>query len=178
MPAQHFQNMSATDLGAMIAYLKAVPPVDNVPPETELTPLVHILVGLGQLDDLVTADFVDHDAPLPEAPPEGANPAYGEYLVSIATCRDCHGAELAGGQAGPGEPIGPNLTPAGDLANWTQEDFFRLIRSGETPAGRQILEFMPWQHYSQMSDEELTAIWLYLQSLEPVETPDEFAVEE
>lgn len=103
MPAQHFQNMGAADLGAMISYLKTAPPVDNAPPATELTPLAYILVALGQLNDLIPAGHVNHDAPIPEAPAEAANRASGEYLVSIATCRDCHGAELAGGQAGPGE---------------------------------------------------------------------------
>lgn len=162
MPAQHFQNMSAADLGAVIAYLKTAPPVDHVPPATELTPLTYILITLGQFDNSIPAEYIDHDATLPEAPPEGATQVYGEYLVSIATCRECHGKELAGGQAGPGEPVAPNLTPSGELASWTQDDFFRLIRTGQTPSGRQINAFMPWRYYSQMSDTELAAIWLYL----------------
>ncbi|MBK8903596.1 MAG: c-type cytochrome [Anaerolineaceae bacterium] len=171
MPAQHFQNMSAADLGAVIAYLKTVPPVDNVPPATKLTPLTYILIALGQFDNNIPADTINHSAPLPEAPPEGATQAYGEYLVSIATCRECHGKELTSGQAGPGQPIGPNLTPSGNLGSWSQADFFRLIRTGQTPTGRQINDFMPWHYYRQMTDVELEAIWLYLQSLEPAATP-------
>lgn len=177
MPAHNFHNMSAEDLGAVITYVKEVPPVDNVPPPTDLTPLAYVLLGLGQLDDLIPAELIDHDAPLPEAPPAGATQAYGAYLVNISTCRDCHGTELAGGQAGPGEPIGPNLTPAGRLSEWNQADFVRLMREGRTPADRQIDEFMPWRNYRRMSDEELEAMWLYLESLEPVETPAEFADE-
>ncbi len=175
MPAQHYQNMNAADLGAVIAYLKTTPPVDNVPPPTELTPLTYILIALGQFDDIIPAEYLDHNAPLLEAPLADATQTYGEYLVSIATCRVCHGKELAGGQAGPGEPIGPNLTPAGELATWTQADFFQLMRTGQTPSNRQINTFMPWRYYSQMSDTELEAIWLYLQSLEPVQTPTELA---
>ncbi|MAT97165.1 MAG: cytochrome C [Anaerolineaceae bacterium] len=171
MPAQHFQNMSTADLGAVIAYLKTVPPVDNVPPATELTPLTYILIALGQFDDIIPAEYIDHNAPLPEAPPAGATEIYGEYLVNMATCRVCHGEELAGGQAGPGEPIGPNLTPSGELGGWTQSDFFQLMRTGQTPSGRQINDFMPWRYYGQMTDMELAAIWLYLQSLEPAQTP-------
>lgn len=178
MPAQHFQNMSATDLGAVIAYLKTVPPVDNVPPATKLTPLTYILIALGQFDANIPADYLDHDAPLPEAPPEGATMAYGEYLVSMATCRECHGQELTGGQAGPGEPIGPNLTPSGVLGSWSQADFFRLIRTGQTPKGRQINPFMPWHYYRQMTDVELEAIWLYLQSLEPATAPVDLSASE
>ncbi len=177
MPAQHLKNMKAADLGAVISYLKTAPPVDNIPPTTKLSPLTYILIALGQFDNNIPAEYIDHAAPLPQAPPEGATQPYGEYLVSIATCRDCHGKELASGQAGPGEPIGPNLTPSGELAAWSQEDFFRLIRTGQTPTGRQINEFMPWQYYSQMSDTELEAIWLYLQVLEPVQTPGDLVID-
>jgi mono/diheme cytochrome c family protein len=178
MPAQHFQNMSAADLGAVVAYLKTVPPVDNVPPATKLTPLTYMLIALGQFDDNIPADYLDHDAPLPEAPPEGATVAYGEYLVSIATCRECHGKKLTSGQAGPGEPIGPNLTPSGAVGNWTEADFFRLIRTGQTPTGRQINPFMPWRYYRHMTDVELEAIWLYLQSLEPATAPVNLSISE
>jgi mono/diheme cytochrome c family protein len=171
MPAQRFQNMSTADLGAVLAYLKTVPPVDNVPSDTELTPLTYILIALGQFDDSIPAETINHDASLSVAPSEGTTQAYGEYLVSVATCRDCHGKELASGQAGPGEPIGPNLTPSGELGRWTQSDFFQLMRTGQTPAGRQIQEFMPWRYYGKMTDTELAAIWLYLQSLESVQTP-------
>ncbi len=117
MPAQDFSNLSAEDLGAVIAYVKTLPPVDNKPPSTGLGPMAHVLLTMGELDDMLPAEYVDHDAPLPTAPPEGATEAYGEYLIGVATCQGCHGAELAGGQAGPGEPIGPNLTPAGDLSD-------------------------------------------------------------
>jgi mono/diheme cytochrome c family protein len=171
MPSQHFKNMSTADLAAVIAYLKTAPPVDNVPPATELTPLTYILIALGQFDNNIPAEYIDHNASGSEAPPEGTTQAYGDYLVSIATCRECHGKELSSGQAGPGEPIGPNLTPSGELGSWSQADFFQLMRTGQTPTGRQINAFMPWRYYRQMTDVELEAIWLYLQSLEPAQTP-------
>jgi mono/diheme cytochrome c family protein len=174
MPSANFINMSAEDLGAVISYLKTLEPVDTEAPPTKLRPLTYILVALGQLDDAMPAGFIDHDAPFPDTPPEGPTAEYGEYLVGIATCRDCHGRELASGQAGPGEPIGPNLTPAGELAGWSQDDFVRLLRTGRRPDGRQAIDFMPWRHYRNMTDTELEAIWRYLQTLEPRETPAEF----
>jgi hypothetical protein len=85
MSSQCFQNMNAEDLGALVAYLKSLPPVDNTPPETNLAPLTYILIALGQFDRFLPAEYIDHDAPLPHAPPEGATQAYGQYLVSIAT---------------------------------------------------------------------------------------------
>jgi mono/diheme cytochrome c family protein len=170
MSSQRFQHMTAEDLGSLVAYLKSVAPVDNAPPETNLSPLTYILIALGQFDHLLPAEYIDHDAPLPNAPAAGVTQAYGQYLVSIATCRDCHGEELAGGQAGPGEPIGPNLTPGGELAVWDESDFITLMRAGQTPDGRQVNPFMPWRYYHHMTDDELTAIWLYLQSLPTLES--------
>lgn len=174
MPSSRFIHLSGSDLGAMVGYLKNLPPIDSEPPATELEPLAFILTSLGQLDELIPAEYIDHDTPLPEAPPEGPTVEYGRYLMSIATCRDCHGDALAGGQAGPGEPIGPNITPAGAIADWSHEDFVRLFRTGRRPDGRQVIDFMPWRYYRGMTDAELGAIWRYLRSLEPVETPAEF----
>jgi hypothetical protein len=62
--------------------------------------------------------------------------------------------------------ISPNLTPGGELGFWSEEDFFNAIRTGVTPSGHQLdPEFMAWPSYSKFYDEELQAIWLYLQSL-------------
>ena len=63
----------------------------------------------------------------------------------------------------------PNLTPGGALAAWTEQGFFTTMRTGVTPGGKQLNEEMPWQYFSQMSDEELQAVWQYLQSLPPLE---------
>ncbi len=45
------------------------------------------------------------------------------------------------------------------------------MRTGMTPYGRQLdPEFMPWKEYNNLSDEELSAILVYLQSLPALET--------
>ena len=42
------------------------------------------------------------------------------------------------------------------------------IRTGFTPEGRQLnSKEMPWPTYSMMTDEELQAVWLFLQELPP-----------
>lgn len=62
--------------------------------------------------------------------------------------------------------ISPNLTPGGELVAWTEEDFINTIRTGRTPGGHDLdPEFMPWKEYRNFTDDELKAIWLYLQSL-------------
>ena len=62
-------------------------------------------------------------------------------------------------------PLSPNLT--GDhLAGWTEVDFIITLRTGERPDGSIIdPEFMPTELYARVSDEDLRALWLYVQSL-------------
>ncbi|RPI99244.1 MAG: cytochrome c, partial [Chloroflexi bacterium] len=91
---------------------------------------------------------------------------YGEYLVNVASCKDCHGKDLNGGpQIGP--PPGPDLTRSSDLGDWTEADFINTIRNGITPDGDRLdPDEMPWDRYTLMTDDELKAIWTYLQTLD------------
>jgi hypothetical protein len=148
----------------VIAYLKALPPVDNVLPQKQLGWVARYYVLT--TPDLLSAATIDHNAPPPDAPEPGLTVEYGSYLA--VSCGFCHGEDLAGGLE-PG--AGLNLTPAGDLGNWTEEDFIRALRTGYRPDGRQLKrDLMPWDRIGEMSDLELRAIWLYLQSLPPVQT--------
>lgn len=60
--------------------------------------------------------------------------------------------------------ISPNLTPGGELASCTDEQFITALRTDVTPSGRQLSAAMP-QDYRSFYDDELQAIWLSLQSL-------------
>ena len=171
MPAVlSFQYMSDEDLGAIIAYLKTIPPVDHQTNGLQIKPLGKILVGAGVFGDL-PVEAVSHNINV-TAPAAGATAEYGEYLVNINGCRECHGQDLAGGPFP--DPsitvISPNLTPGGELAAWSEEDFFTAIRTGITPSGHELNpELMPWKEIGGLSDDELKAIWLYLQSLPKLE---------
>jgi hypothetical protein len=48
---------------------------------------------------------------------------------------------------------------------WSEEQFVTTLRTGVTLGGHQLNEFMPWRYFGQMTDDELRAFWLYLQSL-------------
>jgi mono/diheme cytochrome c family protein len=170
MPSLFFNHMSEDDLAATIAYLQSVPPVDNVLPATEPGTMAYALLGAGPLQEAQSARRIDHAAPFVDAPPEAETAEYGAYLAQIAQCSGCHGDELAGGQACQDCPIGPNLTPGGELQGWTQDDFVTVIRTGTVPTGRQLSEFMPWQYFQNMTDTELAALWAYLQSQPARET--------
>jgi mono/diheme cytochrome c family protein len=165
MPADIFINLSAEDLGALIAYLKTVPPVDNNVPEPRLTFMGRVLLAAGMFGDVLPADYIDHNQPFPTMPEIGANVEYGAYLAAATGCTSCHGADLAGELFDPEAPPAPNVTAGGELGEWSQDDFITIVRA----RGSVESEVMPWKAYANMTDEELAAIFSYLQSLPPVE---------
>ena len=169
MPARVFYYLSDEDLGALIAYLKTLPPVDNEMPPLNLGPLGRLMLVLGELPPEFTtpdATVIDHGGPRPVTPEPGVTVEYGEYLTHV--CTVCHG-ENFNGQAMEREGLVPNLTPGGEVAFWTEEEFMTTLRTGVTPGGHQLNEFMPWKYFGQMTDDELRAVWLYLQSLPALE---------
>jgi mono/diheme cytochrome c family protein len=161
MPSQNFYYMSNTDLGAIIAYLRTLPPVNNEYPDPELGVMGRILIGAGMLK--FPAEQINHST-RPAIPEAGVTKDYGDYLVRIGLCRDCHGENLAGG-SDPNAPLGSNLTPGGDLGKWDEATFINVIRSGNTPTGRRLSKEMPWVRFKGMTDDELMAVWLSLASL-------------
>ncbi len=163
MPAQYYSRLSDADLGALIAYLKSVPAVDKESPEPRLTFMAQVLFGLGQFGELPVDMILK--APAMERPAPGVNAAYGDYVAQVSGCRDCHGPDLTGGTAGgPNGPRTPNLTPGGELLVWTEADFIKAFRTGVTPSGHMLSQDMPIKEY-QMTDDDLTALFLYLKSL-------------
>lgn len=163
MPSEFFNSFSDSDLAAIIAYLRSVPPVDNEHPATYLGPMFRWFI-LSEPHAL-PANLIDPSSPRPPDPVPGVTAEYGKYLA--VACQICHMENMAGGDE-PGQ--GLNLTPGGDLAKWGEEDFMKAVRTGVTPAGKKLDPMlMPWQSMGKMSDDELKAIWLYLKSLPPVE---------
>jgi len=74
------------------------------------------------------------------------------------------------GPWGTSYPI--NLTPdkATGLGSWTEAMFVKAIRTGKHQGeGRPILPPMPWEIYRQMTDDDLKAVWAFLQTLPPIQ---------
>lgn len=158
--------LSDEDLGSIIAYVKSVPPVDHGTNGQNFTPLAKILYTAGVLPQM-PVETVSHEIHV-TAPARGVSVEYGEYMVNTNDCRLCHGPELNGGPYP--DPtiklISPNLTPGGEPGFWTEEQFINTIRTGIAPSGHELNpEHMPWDYYRLMSDDELKAIFMYLQSL-------------
>jgi mono/diheme cytochrome c family protein len=174
MPAQAFWHFSDEDLAAIIAYIKNAVPVDNELGEREIKPMGRVLFTAGVLDPFA-AETIDHTAQRPNVPDRETTAIYGEYLVNTGDCRSCHGEALSGGKnPEPGAPPGPNLTAGSEVGTWTDEEFIATIRGGVTPNGRQLdSAYMPWEEYGRMTDDDLKAIYLYLQSQPMLETATE-----
>ncbi len=168
MPSHEYNPLNDDDLGAIIAYLKSLPPVDHTPPANSVGPLGRMLL-VTDLVAVLPAKQIDHTAPRPASVARGVTVEYGKYVSQ--TCTGCHGSGLSGGPI-PGMPPEPplprNLTPdsATGLGTWSEQDFIAAIREGRRPDGA-ILDpkAMPWPSFRLMTDEELSALWLYLQSI-------------
>jgi mono/diheme cytochrome c family protein len=65
-----------------------------------------------------------------------------------------------------------NLTPdpeTGVLRDYTEAQFIEALRTGRHKGqGRPILPPMPWPVYGQMTDEDLSAVYAYLQQIPPI----------
>lgn len=168
MPSKSFHYLSDADLGAIIAYIQSLPPVDNSLPERSVELLGRVMMGAGMVPPFAV-DQIDHNKPIPPAPAQGVTAAYGEYLSR--TCTECHGENLNGAPFGPpGQEVPtPNLTPGGELLVWSEEDFMNTMRTGITPSGHSMNEEMPWKYFGQMTDDELKALWMHLESLPALE---------
>jgi mono/diheme cytochrome c family protein len=168
MPSDDYNHFSDADLGAIIAYIRSMPSIDTTLPSSEIRALGRILFATGQLT-LQPAANIDHFAPRTPLPPSGVTSEYGAYLALNAGCPSCHGPGLSGGkipQAPPNTVPAANITPAG-LGAWSEADFFKVMRTGTRPDGRRLDPFMPWPYFAQMTDDELRAIWRFLQVIPP-----------
>lgn len=168
MPAAELSPMPDRELGAIIAYVRTLPPVENELPVSTVGPIARVVDLLGGFP-LFPAHDVDHAAPREEIPP-GRSLAMGAYIVR--GCTGCHGAHLSGGPI-PGAPVEqvgtpPNITfHASGLAGWSEADLRTALRDGTTPDGRTLSPtFMPWRTtFSRLTDEEIGAVHDYLRTV-------------
>lgn len=172
MPADIFTNLSAEDLGAVIAYVRSFPPVNNQVPEPEIGLIGRIFLALGQFPEVIfiPANQIDHKAPILGSIDPVVTVEYGEYLVSIGYCVHCHGEDLSGGPFPFPDPEAPTVPNLAVVRGWSENEFKDTMRTGVNPNGKTLdEEYMPWDGY-HYTDAELEALFLYLQTLSPVVT--------
>lgn len=98
----------------------------------------------------------------------------GRHLLTARyPCTDCHGQNFGGGvmvdDPAIGTILGPNLTTGEGsvVKDYTASDWHRIIRHGVTPEGFPTV--MPSIDFIAMSDQEVSDIIVYIQSLPPVD---------
>lgn len=171
MPYMNFRLMSDEDLTSIVVYLRSITPVRNPLPKTRLPENVR--------------DSLPPHQPITTAVsgPDMFSPvARGKYLVALANCAFCHTpmneqgqpiSELAfaGGLLfnGPwGEVTSANITPdPSGIAYYDEALFIDVMRTGHVGA-RKLNSIMPWGYFRNMTDDDLKAIFAYLQTLPPV----------
>ncbi|SCB14999.1 c-type cytochrome [Rhizobium multihospitium] len=101
----------------------------------------------------------------------------GRYQAVLGDCSACHtkqgGQPFAGGeplQTPFGALVPPNITPDREtgIGNWSEADFIRMMKTGTGHDGIRLYPAMPYPAYSKMSDKDLSEMWAYLTTLQPV----------
>lgn len=178
LPFMELQGLSDEDLVAVISYLRTQPPVHNVVPAHRFSVLGKVVKAT------VLANPVGPTETPPKTSPHGATVENGRYLAeSVALCYACHtqrneaNGQLVGPRYGgstgfhdPSDPgrtwSPPNITSdpeTGRLGKMTEDQFVARFRAGR------ILPKSPmqWQGYAKMTDDDLRAIYRYLQTVPP-----------
>lgn len=168
MPIEFLRNMSDADLAAIIAYLRAQPPVSNkVPKSTYKVPLPP-----------------SYGPPVAnvQTPPRSDAVKYGQYLAELGHCMECHTPMVkgrldmsrigSGGRTfdGPwGQSLSRNLTGGqGGIGNWSDADIEKAIRTGVDRQGTQLKPPMAYGAYNNINAEDMRALIAYLRSLKPL----------
>lgn len=174
MPYANYAKMSDEDLASVITYIRSLPAVRRELPRSTIPFPVSRLINSAPRP--ITGQVPPPDRSTPER--------RGEYLVTMASCNDCHtpmvqgqfveGMAFAGGNTfgyGDARPerASANLTPAPNgIPYYTEELFLETIRTGRVRE-REISDVMPWGAYRNMTDQDLKAIFAYLKTLAPVD---------
>lgn len=104
----------------------------------------------------------------------------GRELAAIGNCADCHtvrgGKSFAGGLPVPtpfGTIFSANITPDAEtgIGRWSELAFRRAMRSGVGRDGRHLYPTFPYDHFTNVSDEDDTALYAFLMTRERVGAP-------
>jgi mono/diheme cytochrome c family protein len=101
----------------------------------------------------------------------------GRDLAAIGNCNDCHtvrgGKDFAGGLPVPtpfGTIFSSNITPDTEtgIGRWPEPAFRRAMRSGVNRDGQHLYPTFPYDHFTNVTDEDDRALYAYLMTREPV----------
>lgn len=94
--------------------------------------------------------------------------------MGACSSKDCHGADLGGGNElvmGPlGVLNGPNITAKGRVGEYSDGELARLLQHGIKRDGRSVY-MMPVQDFNWWPDDDVLAVVSYLRTVPPVDRP-------
>jgi mono/diheme cytochrome c family protein len=102
----------------------------------------------------------------------------GRELAAIGNCNDCHtvrgGKDFAGGLPVPtpfGTIYSSNITPDAEtgIGRWSEAAFRRAMRSGVNRDGQHLYPTFPYDHFTNVTDEDDRALYAYLMTRQPVD---------
>ena len=164
MPSEDYNRMADADLGALVAYIHSLAPVEGDGRRIELPLPARLVYALGVLQD--AAEKIDHSLPPAQPPAPDDILAKGAYAANM--CLGCHGEGFRGGPIGGAPPDWPpaaDLRPNGPMRSYpSAEAFASMLRSGKRPDGSDI-KVMPFDSLKELSDDEITAMYAFLQTL-------------
>jgi len=161
MPSYNYHVLSDADMSAILGYLRNLPPSRNAIKPIGGNAIGKALLASGMLIPASLGTSITSS----QVTPASGSLEYGAYLVSIAGCKDCHQANLGGGSGSGGGMPAPNLTPGGEVSQWSETNFLTAMHTGVRPDGTQLSADMPYKEYGKMTDDDLIAIFKYLHSL-------------
>src|SRR5258708_2951520 len=175
-----YGRMDQEDIFSIIAYLRTLSPIVHDVQATQLDFPLNFIVNT-----------IPARAALSARPDSNNAAAYGKYLVTMASCVECHskadkGKIIEGTEFGGGRDFGvvngpavysANITPDAEtgIGNWSRELFIRKFKqytdSTYKPKPVAAGEFntpMPWLAYAGMREKDLAAIYAYLHGVKPI----------
>jgi mono/diheme cytochrome c family protein len=115
--------------------------------------------------------------------PQSFEPALikrGRDLAAIGNCSDCHTARddksFAGGLPVPtpfGTIYSSNITPDAEtgIGRWSEAAFRRAMRSGVDRAGHHLYPTFPYDHFTNVTDEDDRALYAFLMTRPAIRAP-------
>lgn len=180
MPYKNYGQLDKEDLYSIIAYIRSLKPIERETPISEVNFPMNLILKT-----------IPSEAQLSKRPDKSDVINYGKYMITAASCADCHtpaekgqalpGMDYAGGFAfnlpTGGVVKSANITPDKEtgIGNWSKEQFINCFKSyldsnfvPEKVKPNEFNTLMPWTKYAGMKEEDLGAIYDYLMTVKPV----------
>jgi len=158
MPYPYFNRMTDADLGAVVAFVKAQPPIRK-----------HV-----DRDQQPAMPPIDMPAPVGNVDRTEDPHAHGEYLATLMHCGACHTPRQGpyANQAFAGNGKMPNITSDRDtgIGTWSEQDVIHAVRDMKDPTGHDLDPPMAFYKdaWSKLSDADAHALAVFVKSIPPV----------